>query len=321
MHRHSATRLALYLAALLHVTPAYSQGYPSKPVRIVVPSVPGGGTDVAARALAPQLSTSWDRQVVVDNRPGPAGNIAATVVSKAPADGYTLLLTTQALAMNPLFTAKLNYDAARDFVIVGAMMRAPLVLLVQPALPVRSVRELVAMAAAQPGLTYGHSGKGSADHICGELFRQAAGIRVRSGSYQGAIQPGTPMLFAGLQYAFLEVAHAMPHVNVREARALAVTTVKRYELLPHLPTVHETLPGFEFDGWQALFAPVRTPPEVLSRIEAAVAKAMEGKALGEALGAHGLQPVSLPPEEFKTFLRQEYARWGKLVREKNIRIE
>jgi tripartite-type tricarboxylate transporter receptor subunit TctC len=315
-------RAALYLAALLHVTAAISQPYPAKSVRIVVPAAPGGGTDVAARALAAQLGRSWDRQVVVDNRPSPAANIAAEVVSKAPADGYTLLLTTHALAINPLFNAKLPYDAARDFVPVGATMRAPLVLLVQPALAVKSVKELVALAAAQPDkLTYGHSGNGSADHVCGELFRRTAGIRVKSLPYKGALQPGTPVLFPELQYAFLEVVHAMPHAKAGQARALAVTTVKRYELLPNLPTVQETLPGFEFDGWQALFAPARTPPDVLRRIEAAVAEAIQNKALREALSTQGLQAVSMPPAEFQTFLRQEYARWAKLVREANVRIE
>ena len=177
MQTNSGIRVALYLATFLHVIPTFSQAYPAKSVRIVVPSAPGGGTDVAARALALQLSRAWGRQVVVDNRPSPAANIAAEVVSKSPADGYTLLLTTQALAINPLFNAKLPYDAARDFVPVGATMRAPLVLLVQPALAVKSVRELVTMAAAKSGsLSYGHSGSGSADHVCGELFRQAARI-------------------------------------------------------------------------------------------------------------------------------------------------
>ena len=322
MHRHSAIRTALYLTALLHVSPAVSQTYPVKSVRIVVPAAPGGGTDVAARALASQLTRTWGRQVVVDNRPSPAANIATEVVAKAPPDGYTLLLTTQALAINPLFKTKLPYDAAKDFVPVGATMRAPLVLLVQPALAVKSVRELVAMAAAQPDkLNYGHSGSGSVDHVCGELFRQTAGIRVRGVPYKGALQPGTPMLFPELQYAFLEVTHAMSHVKAGQARALAVTSVKRYELLPNLPTVQETVPGFEFDGWQALFAPARTAPPVLRRIEAAVAEAMQNKPLAETLSAHGLQPASMPPQEFQTFLRLESARWAKLVREANVRIE
>ena len=320
MHANSAIRAALYLATFLHVTPAFCQTYPAKSVRIVVPSAPGGGTDVAARALAQQLSRAWGRQVVVDNRPNPAANIAAEVVSKAPADGYTLLLTTQALAINPLFNAKLPYDAAKDFVPVGATMRAPLVLLVQPALAVKSVRELVAMAKSG-SLNYGHSGIGSADHVCGELFRQAAGIRVKGVPYKAALQPGTPMLFPELQYAFLEVTHALPHSKAGQARALAVTTVKRYELLPSLPTVAETVPGFEFDGWQTLFAPARTPPAVLRRIEAAAVEAIKDKQLVEALSAQGLQAVSMPPGEFQTFLRLEHARWAKLVREANVRIE
>lgn len=319
MHRWWLCCAALLQAFLC--APAASQAFPAKPVRIVVPSAPGGGPDVAARALAQQLSLAWGVQVLVDNRPSPAGNIAAEVVAKAPSDGYTLLLATSALAINPAITAKLTYESAKDFVPVGAVMSAPYVLLVHPSLQVKTVKDLVAMAKAQPAkIRYGHSGSGSTDHLCAELFAKAAGIHAVGVAYKGAIPPGSPILIPEIQYAFAGVVHAMPHIKAGHARALAITTSTRYPLLPALPTIQETLPGFEFAGWQALFAPARTPQAVLRQIELAVFKAMGSKEVAEKLTAQGMQPVSVTPDELRSFLPQQVARWAALVREANIKI-
>ena len=323
MHRYSGIPTALYFIALLHAAPAFSQPYPSKPVRIVVPSVPGGGTDIAARTLARHLTREWAQQVLVDNRPSPAGNVAAEAVWKAPADGYTLLMTTSAIAIVPPTSSKLTYDR-RELVAVGAIMASPLVLLVHPTLPASSVKDLVALARAQPEkLTYGHAGSGSAEHVCAELFRHAAGVLVKGTAYKAAMQPGTLTLLPEVQYAFSEIVHAMPHVKAAHARALAITTARRYDLMPNVPTVGETLPGFEYPGWQALFARVRVPQPVLSGIEAGVGKAMQTRELTEELMAQGLQPVAAvtTANALRGFLPQELARWGKLVRELDIRIE
>lgn len=314
MYRRWLCCAALIHAAFLQNAPAASQPYPAKPVRIVAPSAPGGAPDIAARALAHQLGVSWNAQVLVDNRPSPTGNVAAEVVAKAPPDGYTLLLGTSALAINPAITPKLTYQSARDFVPVGAMMSAPYVLLVHPAVQVQSVKELVAMAQSQPGKhRYGHSGPGSADHLCAELFGKAAAIQVIGVAYKGALPPGNPVMAPDIQYAFAGVVHAMPHVKAGQAHALAITTATRYPLLPALPTVQETLPGFEFAGWQALFAPARTPPAVLRQIELAVFRAMGSKEVADRLTAQGLQPVSVTPEELRTFLPQQVARWAARV--------
>lgn len=314
----------LYCAALLHLflsAPAASQTFPAKPVRIVAPSAPGGGPDVAARALAQQLGVGWKAQVVVDNRPSAAGNIAAEVVAKAPPDGYTLLLATNVLAINPAITPKLTYQSAKDFIPVGALMSAPYVLLVHPSLQVKTVKDLLAMAKAQPQkLRYGHPGGGSAEHVCAELFGKAAGVQAVGLGYKGAVQASISVLAPEIEYAFSGVVHALPHMKAGQARALAITTPTRYALLPTLPTVQETLPGFEFGGWQALFAPARTPPAVLRQIELAVFKAMGSKEVTDTLTAQGLQPVSVTPEELRTFLPQQVARWAALVREANIKI-
>lgn len=311
---------ALFVVALLQATPAASQTYPSKPVRIVVPSAPGGGTDIAARTLAPQLAGLLRGQVVVDNRPGPSGNVAAEAVVKAPADGYTLLLATSVLAINPPAAPKPAYEPEKDFVPVGAVMAAPLVLLVQPSLPAKSVKELVALAKAQPGtLRYAHAGFGSAERLCGELFAKAAGIQASGAAHKEALQPKRPALEPDVHYAFAGIARALPHVKTDQARMLAVTTARRYALLPGVPAVSETLPGFEFPGWQALFAPARTPPAVLRQIETALIKAMDRKEVIEQLTTHGLQPVPAANGELRTFLPRQIAQWRALLREANFK--
>lgn len=321
MKPNSAIHTALYLLVFAYAGPAIGQPYPAKSVRIVVPSVPGGGTDVAARALARELTLTWAQKVVVDNRPSPAGNIAAAAVSKAPADGYTLLLTTSVIATNPTLASKLPYDP-KEFVAVGAIMASPLVLLVHPSLRASSAKDLVALARAQPEkLRYGHPGNGSAEHVCAELFKSAAGIHVKGMAYKAADQPGAPNLVPELQYGFSEVVHAMPHMKSRQARAIAITTARRYDLLPNLPTVGETLPGFEYPGWQALFAPARAREEVLASVERGVAKAMQSREVTDQLTAQGLQPLTEAPASVRNFLPQEIARWGKLVHELKIRIE
>ena len=309
----------LFVVALLPAAPAVSQTYPSKPVRIVVPSAPGGGTDIAARALAPNLARILGGEVVVDDRPGPSGNVAAEAVVKAPADGYTLLLATSVLAINPPAAPKPAYHPERDFVAVGAVMAAPLVLLVQPSLPAKSIKDLAALAKAQPGkLRYAHAGFGSAERLCGELFAKAAGIHASGAAYKEALQTERPALGPDVQYAFAGIARALPHVKTGQARLLAVTTARRYALLPGVPTVSETLPGFEFPGWQALFAPARTPPAVLRQIETALIKAMDSREVTEKLAAHGLQPIPAASEELRTFLPRQIAQWRALLREANF---
>lgn len=313
---------ALMAVALCTAAPAASQPYPSKAVRIVVPSVPGGGTDIAARALAPHLGQVLETQVLVDNRPSPSGNVAAAAVAKASPDGYTLLLTSNVLAISPGITPKLTYDAVKDFVPIGAVMSSPFVLLVPPSVQVKSVKDLIALAKAQPDkLLYGHPGDGSAERLCGELFAKAAGVRVVGATFKDPAQPAGASLAAGVHYAFAGVAHALPHVKAGQARALAVTTPQRYPLLPGVPAISETLAGFEFPAWQAMFAPARTPPAVLRRIEAAVAKAIDSKEVHERLAVHGLQPVPATGDELRTFLPRQISRWDALVREANVRVE
>ena len=311
------------LAALLHgaaCPAAQQQAYPSKPVRIVVPSAPGGGTDVAARAIATALGHVFETQFLVDNRPGPSGNIAAETVAKAPPDGYTLLLTTNAIAINPTAPPRRAYDPARDFVSIGGVMWSPLVLLVQPELPVKSVSDLIALANAQPGkLRYGHPGNGSVERLCAELLAKAAGMRVTGVPYKDAVEPAQPLLVPEVRYAFTGIARALPQVKTGAARALAVTTPARYPLLPGVPAIGETVSGFEFPGWQALFAPSRTPPAVLRQLEAAVLKAMDRRDVVEQLAAHGLAPVPAASEDVRTFLPRQIEQWNALARELSLK--
>jgi tripartite-type tricarboxylate transporter receptor subunit TctC len=314
--------LALYAAASICGAAVQAQTYPTKAVRIVVPSAPGGTTDVEARALAQQLSALWRVPVVVDNRPSHNGNIAAETAAKAQPDGHTLLLATNALALNRVLLAGLTYDAAVDFVAVGAIAYTPFAVLVHPALPVKSLKELIVAAKEQPKkLTQGHSGTGSADHVCGELLKQKAGIRALSMPYKVAAVGGVPAPYREAHYLLATVPAAIALVKSGEARAIAVTSIHRSEVLPDIPAVHESLPGFDCNAWQALFAPSRVPERVLQQIRSAVARAMQTSAILERLEAQGLQPVHAGPRELGSFLSQEISRSAQLVRETRIKLD
>jgi tripartite-type tricarboxylate transporter receptor subunit TctC len=308
------------LAALLYgAAHAAAPAYPSKPVRIVVPSAPGGGTDVAARAIAPALGHVFEVQVLVDNRPGPSGNIAAETVVKARPDGYTLLLTTNTLAINPTTGPRRSYDPAKDFVSVGAVMWAPLVLLVQPHLPVKSVKDLIALANTHGKLRYGHPGNGSIEQLCGALFAKAAGVRVVGVPYKDAVESGEALLVPQIEHAFTGITRALPQVKTGAARAIAVTTPQRYALLPGVPALAESVQGFEFPGWQALFAPSRTPRAVLRQLETAVLKAVDRRDVADQLAAHGLASVPAAYEDLRTFLPRQIEEWNVLVREVSLK--
>lgn len=306
------------LAALLPPGFVQAQVYPAKPVRIIVAYAPGGGTDVMARLFAPKFTEAFGQPFVVENRPGFGGNIGTELVAKAPPDGYTLLMTTAAHAINVSLYGKVGYDPIRDFAPVTLVSAAPNMLSSHPSLPARTLKELVALAKARPGeLSYASPGGGTPQHLAMELFRHMAGIQVTHIPYNG----GGPSVIASLggQVPVLasSLPTALPHTRAGKLRALAVTSAERSQLAADYPTVNEAagLKGYEANVWFGLFAPAGTAPAVISRLNAEVEKVEQQKDIRERLTALGFDPVRNTPEQFLQLLKADVAKWAKVVRD------
>jgi tripartite-type tricarboxylate transporter receptor subunit TctC len=290
--------------------------YPAKTVRIIVGFSPGGSTDVTARILAQKISESWRQQVIVDNRPGAGGNIGAEAVAKAPADGYTLLLaTTGVMAINHRLYRSLPYDALRDFAPVTQIGSLPLILIVHPSLPVRSVKELIALAKAKPGqLSYASSGVGGATHMTAEVFRMMAGVDILHIPYKGSGQAMADLIGGQVPLAFDQITSSLPHVESGKLRALAVTSAKRFASVSQLPTMSEAgVPGYEAVSWNGLAAPAAAPMDVVMRIQAEVARVVQLADIKERFFRDGIEPVASTPEQFAAHIRAERAKWEKVV--------
>ena len=297
--------------------------YPDKPVRLVVPFAPGGGSDIVARILAQKVGSVWSQSVVVDNRGGSGGVAGTSTVAKSAPDGYTLLLTSISIAYAPALYAKLPYDTEREFAPALLLVVQPSILAVHPALPVRSVAELVAMARAKPGeLRYSSGGAGSAPHLAAEIFRATANIQLTHVPYKGGGAIVTAALAGEVQMLFAGVASLMPHVKSSRLRALAVTGLARSKAVPELPTMAEAgLPGAEFDGWYGLLTPAGTPRETIARINADFNAVLAAPEVQERLLASGFEPLGGTPQKFSDYLRAETRKWTKLVRDAGIRVE
>jgi tripartite-type tricarboxylate transporter receptor subunit TctC len=307
---------ALWLSASSSV--AQAQAYPAKAVRIIVAYAPGGGTDVMARLFAPKFSEAFGQPFVVENRPGFGGNIGTELVAKAPPDGYTLLMTTAAHAINVSLYAKVGYDPVRDFAPVTLVSAAPNMLSSHPSLPVKTLKEFVALAKAQPGaVSYASPGGGTPQHLAMELFRHMAGIQVTHIPYNG----GGPSVIAarGGQVPVLasSLPTALPHAKAGKLRPLAVTSAQRSQLAPDYPTVDEAagLKGYEANVWFGLFAPAGTPPAVINRLNAEVEKLEQQQDIRDRLTSLGFDPVRNTPDQFSQLLKADVAKWGKVVRD------
>jgi tripartite-type tricarboxylate transporter receptor subunit TctC len=290
--------------------------YPAKTVRIIVGFSPGGSTDVTARIVAQKMSESWRQQVIVENRPGAGGNIGAEAVARAPADGYTLLLaTTGVMAINHRLYRSLPYDALRDFAPVTQIGSLPLILIVHPSLPVRSVKELIVLAKAKPGqLSYASSGVGGATHMTAEVFRMMAGVDILHIPYKGSGQAMADLIGGQVPLAFDQITSSLPHVESGKLRALAVTSAKRFASVPRLPTMSEAgVPGYEAVSWNGLAAPAATPIEVVTRIQTEVARVVQLPDIKERFFRDGIEPVASTPEQFAAHIRAERAKWEKVV--------
>ncbi|HEV7803136.1 MAG TPA: tripartite tricarboxylate transporter substrate binding protein [Burkholderiales bacterium] len=314
----------LVMLAMLVSGAVFGQTYPTRPIRMVVPFSAGAGvTDIMARLVGQHLGASIGQQIVIDNRPGAGGIPGTEVVSRAPPDGYTLLMTNVALAVNPYLYPKLPYDAVKDFMPVTMVNSAPLLLVVHPSIAAKSVKELVAYAKSHPGqLNYGSGGVGSTPHLSGELFKSLAGIDAVHVPYKGGAPALTDLVGGQLSFMIENVPGTMPFVKAGKLRALAITSPQRSSLEPALPTMAEAgVPGYEVIGWNGIVAVKGTPPAIVSRLHVEVARILRTPEVRQRLTALGAEPVGNTPDEFGAFIKAEMARWGKIIKEKGIRSE
>ena len=307
-------------AAALTAPAVQAQNYPVKPVRIVVPTAPGGGTDLIGRLLAQNLSSQLGQQFIVDNRGGAGTTIGTAAVAKSPADGYTLLLTHSSLAFNATYYNKLPYDTLKDFAPISLVAEQPFLFAVHPSLPVKTVAQLIALAKKNPGqIAYSSGGAGSGPFMGAELFKQQAQVNILHVPYKGAGPAFTDLMGGQVQMMIATLSLGMPHATSGRVRALGVTSAKRLGATPQLPTVAESgLPGFEFSAWYGVLAPAGTPPAVMTRLHQAVGKAMAAPETREKF-EDGLIPLSSTSDEFAAYLKQEVIKWGNVVKVSGVK--
>jgi tripartite-type tricarboxylate transporter receptor subunit TctC len=307
--------LAAALAAV--AAPSFGQAYPNRPVRVVVPLSAGGFADVPARIIAPRLSNALGQQVFVENKPGAGATIGTDFVAKSKPDGYTLLFSGTPHVIAPWLYKSVPYDALKDFTPIMQVAAGPYVLVVNPQLPVNSVQELIAAAKAQPGkIDFASSGNGSAQHLVAALFNSAAGIDLNHVPYKGSGPAMQDLLSGQVKVSFAGVPNVLPHVKAGRLRALGVTTTRRVPEMPDVPTIAESgVPGYEATLWLGLLAPAGTPPEIVQRIYTETAKVLQDPELLPSFRAAGVDPAVIPPQDFGPFLRAEYEKWGKVVRD------
>ncbi len=326
MEGHRGTMVAgAAVLALLHGMPAAAQtaAYPAKPIRFVVPYTPGGGTDLMARALAQRMTESMGQPVIVENRAGASGNLGMEFVARAAPDGYTIALAlTAQYAVNPALYAKLPYDPVRDYAPVMLVARNPYVLVVHPTLPVKSTRELIALARARAGeLTFSSSGNGSGAHLCGEMLKTMAKVNLLHIPYKGA-GALLPDLIAGQTHlSFVTWSSVGPQVRGGRLRALGVTTEKRSPALPDLPALAETLPGFDLPVWYGIVAPAGTPRDIVARLNSEILKVINTPDFRQRIEIDAVEPIGSTPEQLGEYIRAELAKWAKIVRDSGAKVD
>ena len=298
-------------------------GYPQKSIRIIVGYTPGGATDIVARILAAKLQEALGQSVIVENKPGAGSNIASELVAKSAPDGYTLLVGSIANATNMVVYKNLAFDTLRDLAPVSQLMSAPSVLAVHPSFPAKNLTELIALAKREPGkYAFASTGSGGSPHLAGELLKLRAGIDLIHVPYKGAAPAMSDLLGGQVQMAFQTALSAVPHLQSGQLRAIAVAASKRLPQLPNVPTMAEAgLAEVEVSSWNGLFAPAKTPPEIIARLHAETAKALAAPDVREKLIAQGAEPIGSSPEEFRAYIRAEIEKWGKVVRASGARVD
>ncbi|MCE2947181.1 MAG: Bug family tripartite tricarboxylate transporter substrate binding protein [bacterium] len=303
------------VAACMVPVAAVAQAWPAKQVRLVIPFAPGGGADIVGRMLAARIGDATGQQVLVENRAGAGGNVGAEVVAKAPADGYTVLLTTNSIAVNASLYPKLAYSLMRDLAPVSLIANIPLVLVVHPSVPAKTVKDMVALAKARKGgLNYGSNGSGTTSHLSGVLFATEAGAAMTHVPYKGGGPVMAALLSGEVDFGFTAIITAQPYLRSGRLRAIAVTTPKPSPAAPGLPTVASVYPGFETELWHGVFLPAGTPEPVAARLHEEVLKALRSNEMRSALERDGAMPVGTTPAEFAAILVREVEKYARLVK-------
>ncbi len=324
MYKPALAALFACMAFALLAPPASAQGYPDKPIRLIVPFPPSGGTDIVARTLTPHLSAALGRPITIDNRPGAGGTIGSEIAARAPNDGYTLLMATSSThAVAPNLNPKLSYDPLKDFVPVVNVNIGPNILVVTADLPVKTVKELIAYAKANPGkLTFASSGTGSVFHLTGEMFKSMTGVDMVHIPYKGSAQAFPDLISGQVSLMFDLSTSVMPHVKSGKLRALAITSAKRNPALPDLPTVIEAgVPGFESLIWIGMLAPAGTPKEIVARLNAEMNKVLTRSDVRESFRQQGSDPLGGSSEQFAAQIKADLARWGKVIKDANVKLD
>lgn len=317
-------RLILAGALALAPIPAYSQSYPAKPIRVIVPYGPGGIADILSRSVGQKLSAAWAQPVIVENRPGAGTNLGSELVAKAAPDGHTLLSAGIANTVGPaLYGAKLPYDPLRDFAWITNMASVPVMLVAHPSFPARNAKEIIALAKAKPGsVVYASSGIATSGHLAGELFKSVASVDMTHVPYKGSAGALIDNISGQVPLYFGAMASPMPHVKLGKLRAIGVTTLKRAAAAPEIPTLHEQgLKGFETVTWYGWAAPGGTPRDVVAKLNAEVVRIIKLPEVRERLASEGADFVGNTPEELTAFVKAEIAKWNKVVKQSGAKVE
>lgn len=316
------TTIAATLIAVCTVIAAQAQTYPTRTVRIIVPTAPGGGSDTQARLIGKRFTESMGQPFVIDNRPGASGMIGAELAVRAPADGYTILFATALLATNTVMFKKAPFDPLRDLAAISQISFAAQYLMVHPSVPARTVQEFIALAKKHPGkLNAGSSGNGSANHLAIEMLKQAAGISVTHIPYRSGAPAIAALIGGETDFSFSGAVTALPHVRSGKVRALAVTSTKRTAAAPNLPTLDSIYPGYDSANWYAMFVPAATPVTVISKLHAETIGALKAPDIRDFMAGEGAELVGSTPAELAAYLRHEIERYGKVIRSANIKAE
>lgn len=317
-------RLIIAFFCLIFAGSAAAQGsYPTKPIHLIVGYAAGGPTDIVARLVAAKMTESLGQPVIVENKPGAGSNIASEYVVKSAADGYTLLVGSIANATNMVVYKHLNYDTLRDLAPIAQLMSAPSVLVVNPGFPPKNLQELIALAKKNPGkYAFASTGSGGSPHLAGEMLKMRAGIDLIHVPYKGAAPVQADLIGGQVQMAFETALSVVPHIQSGQLRAIAVAANKRLAQLPDVPTMAEAgLPDFEVSSWNGLFAPAKTPPEIIGRLHAAAVKALAAPDVREKLTAQGAEAVGSTPEQFRAYIKAEIDKWGPVARASGARVD
>jgi len=315
--------LIIAMCAMLASGAAQSQNYPSKPIRFIVPFPPGGGNDIVGRIVAQKLAEGFGLSVVVDNRGGAGGTVGTEMAAKAPADGHTMLVNNISLAVNATLFPKLPYDTLKDLAPVTLVGRQPNIVVVNPSVPARSVRELLALAQAKPGqINYGSGGVGTASHLATELLKLMAKVDMVHVPYKGLGPALTDLMGGQIQLIISTLASALPQVRAGKLRALAVTTAKRSAFFPEIPSMDEAgVRGYEFSTWYGLLVPARTPRSIVDRLNQEMARVLGSAAVNDQFASQGLEAAHTSPQEFGVYLKSEVEKWAKVVKASGAKPE